>query len=170
MARSRPYPATTTLSVLTGLALVVLGVLAFSSAGAAEEFEATHCFTGTFTAYQGSQELKPLSDFAFNGIVRSPNKLFNNAATHCAGVQRGVGPTREGYVLCKIVDADGDITVYGGPYTGFKSRLPFLEGTGKWKGITGDFESDQIASAAKPAVPDSFHTCVQWKGKFEVRK
>jgi hypothetical protein len=48
-------------------------------------------------------------------------------------------------VLCKIVDADGDIIVTGGSYTGLKNRFSFLEGTGKWKGITGDYESDQAA-------------------------
>ncbi len=157
-------------AVLAGLAFVVLGGLTFPSAGAAEEFEATHCYGGTSIAFHGSQELKPLADWVYNGIVRSPNKLLNGAATHGAGVQRGTGTTREGYVLAKIVDADGDIIVVGDHYAGLKFKLRFLEGTGKWRGITGDFESEPAASAAKPAMPDSFHTCTQWKGKYEVRK
>ncbi|MBI3454909.1 MAG: hypothetical protein HY002_03885 [Candidatus Rokubacteria bacterium] len=157
-------------AVVAGLALVVLGVLVFVPAAAAEDFEATHCAVGTFTAYQGSQELKLVFTWAQNGIVRSPNKLFDNAATYCAGVQRGVLPMREGYALCKVVDADGDIIVWGGTYTGPKLSWPFLEGTGKWKGITGGFESDRVASAPKPAMPNSYSECYQWKGKFEVRK
>jgi hypothetical protein len=46
--------------------------------------------------------------------------------------------------------------------------LRFTEGTGKWKGITGQFESDTAASASKPAVAGSFHTCTKWKGAFQV--
>lgn len=88
--------ATRVLSVLTGFALVVLGILAFPTAGAAEEFEAMHCYAGTFTTFHGSQELKSLSEWTFNGIFRSPNKLFDNVATHCAGV----GRAGEGYALC----------------------------------------------------------------------
>ncbi len=170
MARFRPSAAITTLSALTGLALVALSILAFPSAGAAEEFEATHCLGGTWTAFQGSQELKFVYKWAHNGILRSPNKLFNNIATHFAGVMRGAGPTREGYTLFKMVDADGDIIIGGGPIAGLKLRFPFLEGTGKWKGITGDFESERVAFGPKPALPDSYHECYQWKGRFEVRK
>jgi hypothetical protein len=162
--------ATKVLSILTGLALVVLGILAFPTVGTAEDFEAMHCFAGTSTAFQGGQELKPVVNYAHNGILRGPSKLFNNVGTHCAGTQRDVGPPREGYILCKVVDADGDIIITGGPYAGLKNKFPFLEGTGKWKGITGDYESDQFATAAKPAVPGSYHICAQWKGKFEVRK
>ena len=170
MTRSRSYPATTILSLLTVFLLLVLGVLALPASGAAEEFEATSCYAGTFTAFQGSQELKPVFEWADDGVWRSPNNQFNNAARHCAGVQRGVGPTREGYYFCKLVDTDGDIIVFGGPYAGPKVRGPLLEGTGKWKGITGDVESERIASAPKPAMPNSYQECSQVKGKFEVRK
>ena len=167
----RPTLLVTFPAVLVGLALAVLSVLTFPSGGAAEEFEATHCFGGTFTAFQGSQELKPLVAYTQNGIIRSPNKLFNNAAAHCNGVVRGSAgdPARENYGFCKLVDADGDIIVTGGHGTGMKVKLRFLEGTGKWKGITGDNESE-VVIAAKSAVPDSFHGCAQWKGKYEVKK
>src|SRR2546430_16591274 len=76
-------------AVLVGLALAVLSVLTFPSGGAAEEFEATHCFGGTFTAFQGSQELKPLVAYTQNGIISSPNKLFNNTPAYCNAVVRG---------------------------------------------------------------------------------
>jgi hypothetical protein len=161
---------TSVLSVLTGLALGVLSLLAVPTVGTAEEFEATHCFGGTFTTFQGSQELKALVHFTHNGSLKGPGKAFNNVATHCAGTQREAGPPRNGYVLCKIVDADGDIIITGGPYTGLKNRYPFLEGTGKWKGITGDYEADQLGTPPRPAVPGSYHICAQWKGKFEVPK
>jgi hypothetical protein len=153
------------LSVLTGLALAVLGLLALPATGAAEEFEATHCLGGTITAFHGSQEVKSLSTWTGNGIVRSSNKRFDNVATHCAGV----GRAGEGYGLCKMVDGDGDIIVTAGPYAGSKGPIPIVEGTGKWKGITGSIDAERIA-AAKPAVPGSFQFCSAWKGKYEVRR
>jgi hypothetical protein len=61
----------------------------------AEEFEATHCYGGTYTAFQGSQELKAILSFVHNGSLRGPNTKFNNVATHCAGTQREAGPTAE---------------------------------------------------------------------------
>ena len=54
--------------------------------GTAEDFEAVHCFGGTFTAFQGSQELKPVVNFAHNGILRGPSKPFSNVATHCVPI------------------------------------------------------------------------------------
>jgi hypothetical protein len=116
--------------------------------------------------FHGSQELKPLGAFTLNGIIRSSYKPLDNAATHCEGVYRAA----DGYGLCKVVDADGDIIVYGGPYAGTKFPLNVLEGTGKWKGVTATIDAERIATAAKPAVPGSFHHCIRWKGKIEVSK
>jgi hypothetical protein len=168
MATPQPPNGRSTLAlpILSGVAFVVISLLAFPTVGAGEEFEALHCYAGTATAFHGSQELKSLSTFSMNGIMRSPNKPFDNAATHCEGVARA----GEVYGLCKIVDGDGDIVVWGGPSAGSKYTVLLLEGTGKWKGITGSIDSERVALATKPAVPGSFHMCSQWKGKFEIRK
>lgn len=168
MARLQPPNVRNPLAlpILFGLVFVVISLAAFPTVGVGEELEALHCFAGTFTAFHGSQDLKSLVTWNANGIIRSPNKAFHNAATHCEGVARA----GEGYGFCKMVDGDSDIVVWGGPYAGSKYTLPFLEGTGKWKGITGSLDFEQVGIAAKPAVPNSFHTCSQWKGKFEIRK
>jgi hypothetical protein len=143
MLRFNSLRGTTMPSVLAGLAFVALGVLAFPSAGAAEEFEAVHCQTCTATAFHGNPELKYLVSWTMNGIIRSSHKPLNNAATHCEGVERA----GEGYGLCKVVDGDGDIIVYGS-YAGSKFPLTLRDRTGKWKGITGAIDSERIASAA----------------------
>ena len=126
------------------LIFATVAALALPSAGGAEEFEAVNCYAGTATTFHGNQELKPLATFTLNGIIRSSYKPLDNAATHCEGIDRA----GEGYGFCKVVDGDGDIIVYGGPYAGSKYPLTLREGTGKWKGITGAIDSERIAAAA----------------------
>ena len=116
MTRSHAHRiATVVLPVVAGLTIALTGLLVDPSPARGEDVEATHCFTGTFTAISGSQELTSASHWAHHGIVRSSNKKFENAATYCGGANRGTGPTRQGYVLCRMVDADGDIIMIHDP-------------------------------------------------------
>ena len=171
MTRSHAHRiATVVLPVVAGLTIALTGLLVDPSPARGEAVEATHCFTGTFTAISGSQELTSASHWAHHGIVRSSNKKFENAATYCGGANRGTGPTRQGYVLCRMVDADGDIIMIGDQYATLKYSLKFLEGTGKWKDVTGGVQVEEIGRSPKPAMPNSYHACVQWKGTFEVRR
>src|SRR2546423_423185 len=136
---------------MTGLRFpLVAGVLALAtvlscSHASAEEFEAMHCYAGQGKAFHESQDLASLGSFVHNGMVKSSNRRLDNMATHCEGVQRGAGATRVGYVLCKLVDGDGDIIVIADQYSGMKSPYRFAEGTGKWKGINGQYESEVVA-------------------------
>ena len=155
--------------ILLSVVAVVAGLFGWSHASA-EEFEATHCYAGMGKAFNESEELAYLGSFSHNGMVKSSNQRLDNMATHCEGVQRGVGPTRLGYVLCKMVDADGHIIVVADQYSGAKFPLRFVEGTGKWKGIKGQFDSDTSATAVKPAVAGSYHTCSRWKGAFQISR
>ena len=150
-------------------ALIVI-VLAGAKSSVAAEFDGTHCFTGVGRPFHESQELASLSSFVHNGIVRTNNAQFDNVATHCEGVQRGVGATRFGYALCKVVDREGDIAVLTTQFSGLNYMFGFAEGTGKWKGIKGEVQVDPLPSPSKPAVAGSYHICTKWKGAFDVVK
>lgn len=158
--------------LLLGLAVTLLGLAMLPLPAAAAEVDVTHCFAGTFTVFHGHKDLTPLSSWQSNGIIRShhANKIFDNAGTHCEGIQRGGGEKADGFALCKLVDGDGDIAIWGGPYQGRKYSLPFLDGTGKWKGIKGSVAAEQ-AAVGKPALTGAtFHICSKWVGTVEVTK
>ncbi len=141
---------------------------------AAEQLDITVCYSGTATVFYQSKEVMAASNWAQNGIITSdtPSKLLDNAIVHCDGVQRGVGPERTGYGLCKIVDDGGDVIIAEIPYSGFTYDVKFLEGTGKWKGIKGSlhFERTVRSKEGKGAMPGTYQGCRREKGSFELSK
>src|SRR5439155_25332473 len=123
-------------SLVVGV-FVVATISIPSSSRAAEQLDHTFCYSGTGTNFHDSKEVMAAASWTQNGIIMShtPNKMLDNAVVHCEGIQRGVGPERTGYGLCKIIDDDGDMIIGELPYSGFSYDVKFLDGTGKWKGI-----------------------------------
>ncbi len=145
---------------------------AMSFHASAEDLEITHCYSGSGTLF--SHGAIVLASWTQNGIVMShhPKQLLHNAVVHCEGIQRGGGVTRTGEGLCRIVDEDGDAIIASIPYTGFDFDVKFLEGTGKWKGITGMLHSTRIARSqdGKGAMPGTYQGCRSERGHFELPK
>jgi hypothetical protein len=98
--------------------------------------------------------------------------MLENAVVHCEGVQRGLGPERTGYGLCKIVDDDGDMIIADIPYSGFTYEVKFIEGTGKWKGLKGSLRSERTVRSrdGRGAMPGTYQGCRREKGTFELPK
>lgn len=156
-----------------GLAAVAGSSIATASQ-AAEQLNLTACYSGRFSVFQNSKKAMLLSNWAESGIFMSngQKKPLNGAVFHCEGVQRGIGAQRSGYGLCKIVDQDGALIIAGGPYSGLIGRAPILEGTGKWKGITGTISYKRIVRS-KPlrgAMPLTYQGCQRWRGSFNLSK
>jgi len=141
-------------------------------AHAEETVEFTLCVSGTATLFHQSQGLPPVLSAAENGITMSDDKRFNNVTVHCEAVQMGVGPKSKGYVLCKFTDLDGDMVFTMGPYGAHESGTgPKIElGTGKWKGIKGAFQRQNIVHSKprKGAMPGTFQGCFKMMGTFEL--
>ena len=152
---------------------VVVTVGIPSSSRAAEQLDITVCYSGTGTNFHESKEVMPAASWTQNGIIMShaPNKMLDNAVVHCEGVQRGTGPERTGYALCKIVDG-GDMIIAEIPYSGFTYDVKFLEGTGKWTGIKGALRSERTVRSepGKGAMPGTYQGCRREKGSFELSK
>ncbi len=161
------------LLLVVGIFVVVtVGVPSSSCAG--EQLDITICVSGTGISFHDSKEVMPVFSWAQNGIIMShtSNKMLDGAVAHCEGVQRGVGPQRTGYGLCKIVDGDGDMIIAEIPYFGIPYDVKFLEGTGKWKGIRGALHSERIVhnKPGKGAMPGTEQGCRREKGSFELSK
>ena len=146
-----------------------------SEARAAEEVDITHCYSGTATIFhEQSKEALAAASWTQNGITMSHHdkKILDNAVVHCEGVQRGLGPERTGYGLCKIMDSDSDVINAEIPYSGFDYQVKFVEGTGKWKGVKGTLESRRTVRSlpGKGAMPGTYQGCRREKGTIELSR
>ena len=153
-------------------AILFVLVILFSTTYAAEQFEFTECYSGTATVFHNNKDLPLVLSWATNGINMSDDVRFNNTVAHCEGVQYGVGPKREGYALCTIMDVDGDMIIGKFPYSGLEYEVKFIEGTGKWKGIKGSYGSKRIVKSkpGKGSMPGTFQGCRKNQGTFELSK
>jgi hypothetical protein len=174
MTTTRDDNRSVSISALIGILFImgVFGLVMFLPAAYAEEnFECTQCCSGTYTMFHESKELVPLLRGEDSGIMisKSENKFLDRATLHYEWIQRGGGEKREGYTLGKIVDPDGDIIVVGCAYKGPGHEAKFLQGTGKYKGITGSFKATRLATG-KPVMNGTYQWCRKIKGTFELSK
>ena len=157
---------------LRGAAIAVAIGLATSPRCRAEELDIVRCSSGTFNIFYESKEAKPLSSWSENAINQSnkSDKRLEGAVSHCEGIEWGRAPEATSYFFCKMVDTDGDAIIYGGSDTGASAQSKILEGTGKWKGITGSFHSEPIVASkpGKGAMPGTYQQCRHLKITFEL--
>jgi hypothetical protein len=152
-------------------ATVVLGLVMFIPITQAEQpFDYTVCASGTITILSTSEEMNVFSTES-KGITISnhENKLFHNCTYQFMGVGRGPTGKPIGYGYFKLMDSDGDFVI--GELSGLPTdlTLKFLQGTGKWKGITGSGKGQRLASG-KPIVPGTVQFCTRYTGTFELKK
>jgi hypothetical protein len=159
-----------------GIQIVALATLGFVTSSQAEELEITHCYSGVFVTFNKTEGTSTLMSWAQNGIIMSghPKKLLHNAVVHCEGVQLGLGAARSLHGFCRIMDDEGDVLLVElpWPHKGIDYDVKFLEGTGKWKGVTGQLHSTPIARSQpnKGAMPETYQTCRREVGQFEIRQ
>ena len=174
MARTRDGNRSVSIWALIGIFVItaVFGTVMFLPAAyAGEEFECILCISGTYITFHESKELVPLFRGEDSGVMRSKseNKFLDRATLHYEWIQRGMGEKRGGYLFGKIVDLDGDIIVVQSAYKGPGHEAKFLQGTGKYKGITGGYKS-QVFARGKPVMPGTYQWCRKIKGTFELPK
>ncbi len=153
------------------IVLAFLVVVMFLPTAQAEDFECIVGISGTYSTFHGSEELIPLLSWKESGVMmsKSENKFLDNASVHWEGINRGTGKKRVGYAFGKIVDPDGDIIIVRTAYTGPGYEAEFLQGTGKYKGITGSYKAQREA-AVKPVMPGTYQNRKKIKGTFELPK
>ncbi len=148
---------------------LILGLVMFIPAAHAETpFDFNYCGSATITMVSESKEL---TVFGMNGkgsvFSNHENKVFDNFTYHFVGVVRVVDGKRTGNGYTKYLDPDGDSIVQEFTMAGMESSIKLLQGTGKWKGITGTGKSVPITDG-KPTAPGT--TCRRIIGVFELAK
>jgi hypothetical protein len=154
---------------LITMAVVILGLSKFVSVSHAETpFDFTYCGSSTTTMVSDNKELMV---FGLNGEGKvssnQENKTFDNFTYKFVGVVRVVDGKRAGNGYTKYTDLDGDIIIQEFRMDGMESSIGLLQGTGKWKGITGTGKSVPVTDG-KPTPPGT--SCRRITGTFDLPK
>jgi hypothetical protein len=152
------------------VAVVFLGLAWFLPVVHAEPMDITNCSSGTTNVLLATDELSIMTTDV-KGITRDnlPSKVFDNMTYHCVGLFKVLSGKRYGTTICKFMDPSGDYFVVEASYGPEGAKAPFLSGTGKFKGITGNCESKPITSG-KPIVSGTTQGCARVTGTYEVKK
>jgi hypothetical protein len=151
--------------------VIVLGLVTFIPVVQAEQpFDFTYCGSSTLTMVSASKELT-VGTFDMKGITISnlENKVFDNMTFHCVAVFQVMDGKSSGKGYCKDMDPDGDFFIIEFTLVGMDATTRFLQGTGKWKGITGEGKSVPI-TRGKPITPGTSQDCRRATGTFELPK
>lgn len=158
-------------TVLTVVVVIVLGLAIFPSVAHAETpFDVTCCYAGEMKVISASKELTVLG-VEGTGIFRShhENKALDNMTIYAIGVFRIEAGKGTSIAYCKGMDPDGDVIVQEHRRDGPKVTWKFLQGTGKYKGITGG-GTGKVVARGKPITPGTTQGCSRVTGTFEVPK
>ena len=152
-------------------AATILGlVILIPVAPAQQPYEALCCGSGTVTMLSASKELTIVS-LELRGISQSlpTNKLFDNFTWHGVGLSRIVDGKAHWIMYRKYMDPDGDTIVLELTGVDQDGNLKFLEGTGKWQGITGSGKA-YLTTRGKPITPGTIQYCGRSTGTYELKK
>jgi len=162
-------------TVLTVAVTIVFGFVMFVPVARAEQpFELTDCWSAKVTMLSQSKEFTILSTDVL-GMTMSENKLFNNLTSNCLCLRCFINGKQKGTCYSKFMDADGDYFITEAIRTGTEvgpgSTWKFLEGTGKFRGITGGGKASFTASNVKrPIRPGMLQGRLKMTGTFELPK
>ncbi len=153
-----------------GAVAIILGSVMFIPVAQAESMDITNCSSGTTNVLISTEELTIMTTDV-KGITRDnlDSKIFDNMTYHCVGLFKVMGGKRYGTTNCKFMAPDGDYFVVEATYGPEGGTAPFLHGTGKFKGITGNCVTKPITSG-KPIVPGTTQGCARVTGTYELKK
>ena len=161
------YPSKWSISA----AIILCSVMFASLVKAQTPFDVTYCGAGTMTMVSASKELTVFG-YDFKSIVQShhENKALDNCTFHAVGVKKIISGKQDETGYFKLMDTDGDFIIGEVTRVGEEEGIwKFLQGTGKWKGITGQGKSRTFMSG-KAITPGTFQMCNKATGSFALPK
>lgn len=136
-----------------------------------QEFEGIQCNALTVNMLHSSPELG-VSSLDQKGIIQSThaNKLFDNWTRHSIMIFKRTNEKMSWNGVTKTQAPDGDMIIW--EFSGDSQRdtvvKPIL-GTGKWKGVKGEYKSTRITKG-KPIAPNTDQYCEKIVGWIELPK
>ena len=156
---------------LPSAAVVLLtSFLAIPAARAEQPVDFTACMTSTLTMLSSGDGINVFGVESKVIVVSNPEgKLFHNYTYQFTGVGYGPPGTPVGFGYFKITDPDDSYVIaeFIGPTTDLSFK--FLQGTGKWKGVTGGGKAVRVA-VGRPIAPGTLQGCVRFTGTLDLKK
>jgi hypothetical protein len=152
---------------------LILGSLMFIPVAQAQrqDFEAVQCNVATLNFVQSSPELAIYS-LEQKGIIQSTHvsKLLDNWTRHGILVIKRIDDKMTYNGFLKTLAPDGEFIIWevsGDNQVG--STVKALYGSGKWKGVKGEYKS-KIITSGKPIAPNTNQFCEKAVGWIELAK
>jgi hypothetical protein len=137
-------------------------------------FDISLCVAGPVTTLSSMDELTLLG-VELKGVTISnhENKVFDSLFYHFFGVSRISAGQVDARGYSKITDVNGDLifteTTTFGPLAKPNWKLKFLQGTGRWSGITGGGDIVSITRRS-PLAEGTYRGCYSIRGTYELPK
>jgi hypothetical protein len=153
--------------------VVILGSLMFIPVAQAQrqDFEAIQCNVATINRIDGSPEFG-IASLEQKGIIQSTHdsKLFDNWTRDGVLVVKRIDGRAIWNGFIKTLAPDGEFIIWetSGDSQG-GSTVKALYGSGKWKGVKGEYKSKRITSG-KPIAPNTDQFCEKVVGWIELAK
>ena len=158
---------------------IAFALVEFNPVAQAEQpLDITDYFYATSTFLSASPELTIFQTDA-KGFVRDnlQNKIFDNLTSHCLRVGRISAGKLTGTIFTKFTDSDGDFFIIeftsdAVPAATAESTWKFIDGSGKWEGITGRGKSQFLfmTLGKQQMSPTTFQGYLRMTGTFELKK
>ena len=162
---------------ITKKPLVILAIVGFVTlfsftltAQAQQPIDMVSCANNEVTTIVSSEELT-IMGVEGKGINMDnlPSKIYDNMTFHGVGVLKIDKGKISGTLYYKYMDPSGDFLVVEVSQVGMEREWKYLQGTGKWKGITGAGKAFYITKG-KPIVPGTSQGCMKITGSYELKK
>ena len=155
------------------LTALILGSLIFIPVAQAQrqDFEAIQCYASTINLVHTFPDLG-IASIEHKGITQSTHesKLFDNWTRHVILVLKRVGDKMSWNGFTKTLAPDGEFIIWefsGDSQGGTTTKA--LYGTGKWKGVKGEYKAKRSTSE-KPIAPNTDQFCEKIVGWIELAK
>jgi len=149
--------------------LIVFSIFV-TAANAEEPYDIISCYSGEVTTLSSNTDLTILS-YDLKGVSRSNTQggAFDNWSCHIIGLVRiELGKPRQNDYYGKYMSPEGDFIIGVGKGFGDEGTWEFIQGTGKWKGITGGGKNRSIR--IKSIKEGTMQGCSVATGTYELPK
>ena len=153
--------------IICGFILIFLFI---PYAQAQQPVDMVSCANNEVTTIVSSEELT-IMGVEGKGINMDnlPSKIYDNMTFHGVGVLKIEKGKFSGTLYYKYMDPSGDFLVVEVSQVGMEREWKYLQGTGKWKGITGAGKAFYITKG-KPISPGTSQGCMKITGTYELKK
>ncbi len=157
--------------------LVILAIVGFVTlfsfnltAQAQQPIDMISCGNNVLTTIVSSEELT-IMGVEGKGINMDnlPSKNYDDMTYYGVGVLKIEKGKFSGTLYYKYMDPSGDFIVVEVSQVGMEREWKYLQGTGKWKGITGAGKAIPTTKG-KPISPGTSQGCMKITGTYELKK